>query len=968
MRFFNLFFMFRTVINRSILAAVVAVITAFVLFFVPKSVFGDSELPPYTVGPGGGGALYHPAVNPHDSNNFFITCDMGSAFVTHDGGKSFKSLLLGRSVSYAGMPRWWFTPHSENTVYATVGTVVYVSYDKGKTWDFMFPSKDDYVGLAHVGTGNPQPHFKTGTLQANFCLLSFYVHPTDKNRLYALSAGKSFGWPMTPATVYWSTDGGKTWDIFKELRDERFRAGGQGSIFHNEPIFTVWVDQLQGTTAQMMLFENELRIAAHQGLIGIDTASRDITTIRRIDVERYTASASGGFNAATNMAVKNNQMTVYMTMWEGNPDTVKYVNQVFKSTDFGQTWQPITNNFIETALTHEGRTFQQHLYDTWYDYWYPNMRVTFKHIAAADGKIYVSFNGGDWRVHGVAMTEDDGISWTIVLIGTNKNQREGYGGYANQFSSVWIFEDKYGNTAWSGVANQGLGVNPSNPDQVIATNMGSAYLTTNGGRSWSDLSSRRTDGGNQPVPSAGETPFWATKGIDPAGQSVLAINPFDLNHHLTGWTDIGMFESFDGGKSWTSRTTSSSLPTGNCHAIAFDPHNKGVILAAFTSRQGANLADIVSVNSSDAARAGGMARSTDGGETWTISYLGDATANLLSDPNNSGLPVRAIINGIAFDPINSGIVYALCSGAGVYKSADGGITWTYFNNGITLQSHTVSDVTKQGIFGNLRLGKDNKTLFLTNDGIAYQLDMASQANTWIPINSPANTQINRIEMGADGVLYAATSLQLLSNDSIAFNGGTRSDAGLGGVYASTDKGETWQQLFDEIYQVTDIKSDSRNSNILYLTARMGKVYTANKGAETRLEDWVEADGFNFHHPTHIFEDPQNPLRFYVATNCGGTWSIPLPEDTVNNIPDYCDIADGEMLKVYPNPTNGKLSVESYKVYKVESIEIFDVVGRKYDVGAKHILPNDEITIDISHLANGLYFLKAGNKTVKVVKR
>ncbi|MCL2131677.1 MAG: leucine-rich repeat protein [Lentimicrobiaceae bacterium] len=72
--------------------------------------------------------------------------------------------------------------------------------------------------------------------------------------------------------------------------------------------------------------------------------------------------------------------------------------------------------------------------------------------------------------------------------------------------------------------------------------------------------------------------------------------------------------------------------------------------------------------------------------------------------------------------------------------------------------------------------------------------------------------------------------------------------------------------------------------------------------------------------------------------------------------------------VYPNPTTGKITVESYKVYKVESVEVYDVVGRKYNVGAKHVLPDDEIVIDISHLANGLYFLKIDGKMVKIAKQ
>ncbi|MCL2130992.1 MAG: T9SS type A sorting domain-containing protein [Lentimicrobiaceae bacterium] len=74
------------------------------------------------------------------------------------------------------------------------------------------------------------------------------------------------------------------------------------------------------------------------------------------------------------------------------------------------------------------------------------------------------------------------------------------------------------------------------------------------------------------------------------------------------------------------------------------------------------------------------------------------------------------------------------------------------------------------------------------------------------------------------------------------------------------------------------------------------------------------------------------------------------------------------LWVYPNPTTGKITVKLSVVSSQLSVELFDVVGKQYSVGAKHVLPNEEIEIDISHLANGLYFLKVDGKTVKVVKQ
>jgi len=78
------------------------------------------------------------------------------------------------------------------------------------------------------------------------------------------------------------------------------------------------------------------------------------------------------------------------------------------------------------------------------------------------------------------------------------------------------------------------------------------------------------------------------------------------------------------------------------------------------------------------------------------------------------------------------------------------------------------------------------------------------------------------------------------------------------------------------------------------------------------------------------------------------------------------------LRIYPNPTNSQLRIENYEL-EMGDIEIYDVVGRKAPLsppeGGK--LPSfggaGGGVIDISHLANGLYFLKIGNTTVKVIK-
>jgi len=73
------------------------------------------------------------------------------------------------------------------------------------------------------------------------------------------------------------------------------------------------------------------------------------------------------------------------------------------------------------------------------------------------------------------------------------------------------------------------------------------------------------------------------------------------------------------------------------------------------------------------------------------------------------------------------------------------------------------------------------------------------------------------------------------------------------------------------------------------------------------------------------------------------------------------------VKIYPNPTTGQLQITNYELRENMVIEIFSVVGQI--VGAYRIRPEaNETIIDISHLTNGLYFLKIDNKVFKIIKQ
>jgi len=83
--------------------------------------------------------------------------------------------------------------------------------------------------------------------------------------------------------------------------------------------------------------------------------------------------------------------------------------------------------------------------------------------------------------------------------------------------------------------------------------------------------------------------------------------------------------------------------------------------------------------------------------------------------------------------------------------------------------------------------------------------------------------------------------------------------------------------------------------------------------------------------------------------------VDIKQLTINN----------EQLTIYPNPTTGQLTIKNEKI-TIKNVEIYDIIGQV--VGAYCIRPEaTETIIDISYLANGIYFIKINNKITKIIK-
>src|SRR5579864_705273 len=85
------------------------------------------------VGPGGGGAMFHPTISPRDPREMLVACDMTGSYISHDGGHSWRMFNLRGPVRF-----FTFDPVDRHTIYA--GTeALWRSTDDGATWKLVWP-------------------------------------------------------------------------------------------------------------------------------------------------------------------------------------------------------------------------------------------------------------------------------------------------------------------------------------------------------------------------------------------------------------------------------------------------------------------------------------------------------------------------------------------------------------------------------------------------------------------------------------------------------------------------------------------------------------------------------------------------------------------------------------------------------------------------------------------------------------
>ena len=174
--------------------------------------------------------------------------------------------------------------------------------------------------------------------------------------------------------------------------------------------------------------------------------------------------------------------------------------------------------------------------------------------------------------------------------------------------------------------------------------------------------------------AAGESDRWVNIGPAPilnnrpmSGRvTTIAVDPRDLQHWLIGAAQGGIWETRDAGTTWIPKTdAAASLAMGK---IAFAPGDPAIVYAGTGE----------AVDGSNGYGGAGLLKSTDSGATWqllaTSTFSGASFGALQVDPNDARIVMAATRAG-AFGRRSADQV-PFPPQTGIFKSADGGVTWS----------------------------------------------------------------------------------------------------------------------------------------------------------------------------------------------------------------------------------------------------------------------------------------------------
>lgn len=447
-----------------------------------------------------------------------------------------------------------------------------------------------------------------------------------------------------------------------------------------------------------------------------------------------------------------------------------------------------------------------------------------------------------------------------------------------------------------------LAIDPTNP-KVIWAGSGESWMRNS--VSVGDGIYKSVDGGDN----------WTNMGlrdserivkilIDPsAPNTVYACVPGKL------WSDSedrGVYKTTNGGQSWTKILKGPNASTG-CSMISMDSKNPGTLFAGMWDfrRKGWTFR---SGGDGEAAPSGsGLFKSTDGGATWSDLSAGGA----------KGLPSKPWGRiAVTIAPSNPNVVYAFIEAAppknALYRSADGGRTWE-------MRDRSFAMIWRPFYFANLIVDPKDENRVYKPDGPLI-------------VSSDGGNSFSGISNGAHGDFHDVW-IDPNSTDHII----TGDD---GGIWYSYDAGNKWWKGDNlPISQFYHVSLDNDRPYHVYGGLQDNSSWVGDSEypggiTNSRWENMYGGDGF------WMFVDPTDPQYIYAESQGGDIARVNRKSHETRPLKPLPRYKEGKLrfnwnAPIHVSPTrNGTVYIGSQYLYRTRDF------GQTWDRISPDLTTND----------------------------